>query len=227
MTIAGAAMGAADNIDFFSDILGLMWSQAGVEIPAGLDSKSAADALKFYTDFIKIYGVWDRNMTEASTAFANEKVSMIFAPSWILSDILEARPNLQVGVAPVPQAILDQPVAWGSFWMTAVPVTSTHPDVAWDFINFLSQEDQQLMLFNENSSVRKLASPFSLVSLNSQLSTNPYLKPYVDTASFARGGVMSARAGNKTQIDLLKKAVNSVLDGTKPEDALNVMVNTK
>ena len=50
---SGAAIGTADNIDFFSDILGLMWSQAGVEIPTDLGTRAAQDALTFYTNFVK------------------------------------------------------------------------------------------------------------------------------------------------------------------------------
>jgi ABC-type glycerol-3-phosphate transport system substrate-binding protein len=148
---------------------------------------------------------------------------MIFAPSWVVNDILTARPDLELGVAPVPQAIKEEPAVWGSFWMLAVPTSSKNAQASWDFINFLSQEDQSLMLFNENSNVRKVASPFALVGLAPQLASNPYLKAYVDTAPFAKGGSISSRAGNKAQIDLLKTAINSVLAGELAEKALTTM----
>jgi ABC-type glycerol-3-phosphate transport system substrate-binding protein len=81
---AGAAVGTSVNIDFFSDILGLMFAQAGVSVPADIDSKQAQDALSFYTTFVNEDGIWNASMPEASTAFAQEKVSMIFIPSWKL-----------------------------------------------------------------------------------------------------------------------------------------------
>lgn len=220
----GAAIGTSTNVDFFSDILGLMWSQAGVAIPNELDSKPAQDALSFYTNFAKEDQVWNSTMPEAATAFANEQVSMMFAPAWLVSDIVAARPNLEIGVAPVPQARPSSPVTWASFWMEAVPASSKNAATAWDFLNYMSQEEQQLQFFNENTAVRKLASPYSLVSLSGQLSADPYLGAYVNTAPYAKSGIMVSRAGNKTQIELLKTAVTSVLGGETPEAALKKML---
>ncbi|OGC48779.1 hypothetical protein A3F07_02480 [candidate division WWE3 bacterium RIFCSPHIGHO2_12_FULL_38_15] len=222
---SGAAIGTADNIDFFSDILGLMWSQAGVEIPTDLGTRAAQDALTFYTNFVKEDKVWDPTMPEATTAFADGKVSMIFAPTWIVNTIVEARPDLDVGVAPVPQAVPDRPASWASFWMVAVPNTSQNSAVAWDFINFLGQEDQQLLRFNESSNFRTIVTPYNSQTLNADLTSNPYLRAYVTTAPFASGGVMSARSGNKLQIDLLREAVNAVLKGDTSEQALKKMLN--
>ena len=222
---SGAAIGTADNIDFFSDVLGLMWTQAGVEIPGDLGTRAAQDALTFYTNFVKEDRVWDGTMPEATTAFADGKVSMIFAPTWIVNTILEARPDLDVGVAPIPQAVPDRPASWASFWMMAVPNTSQNSAVAWDFINFLGQEDQQLLRFNESSNFRTIVTPYSLQTLNADLTSNPYLRAYVTTAPFASGGVMAARSGNKLQVDLLKEAVNSVLKGDSAEAALKKMLN--
>jgi len=54
---AGAAIGGADNIGHFSDILGLMWTQAGVDIPRDIDSVAAQDALTFYTDLLKEHDI--------------------------------------------------------------------------------------------------------------------------------------------------------------------------
>jgi len=66
--------------------------------------------------------------------------------------------------------------------------------------------------------------PYSLQTLNADLTSNPYLRAYVTTAPFASGGVMSARSGNKLQIDLLREAVNAVLKGAGAETALNKMI---
>ena len=164
-------------------------------------------------------------MPEATTAFADGKVSMIFAPTWIVNTIVEARPDLDVGVAPVPQAVPDRPASWASFWMVAVPNTSQNSAVAWDFINFLGQEDQQLLRFNESSNFRTIVTPYNSQTLNADLTSNPYLRAYVTTAPFASGGVMSARSGNKLQIDLLREAVNAVLKGDTSEQALKKMLN--
>lgn len=111
----GAALGTANNIDHFSDILGLMWSQADVKIPDDLDTKAAADALEFYVNFAKEDKVWDSSLAEATTAFVEKRVSMLFVPSWQILGILEANPDFNVGVAVPPQAKSNDPANWASF----------------------------------------------------------------------------------------------------------------
>lgn len=221
---AGAAIGAADNIDFFSDILGLMFVQAGVTVPSSLDGRAAPDALKFYTLFLKSDGVWSESFPEASKAFSAGKVSMIFVPTWNLLDIVRANPVMNIGVAPVPQAVAENPVTWGSFWMYAVPKSSSNSKAAWKFINYLSQDDQQLSLFNESSKYRPYGAPFSSVNLSSQAgqsASSQYIKPVLDTAPFAKSSVFTARSGNSTEVEALRTAVNSVLsDSATPEQAL-------
>lgn len=222
---AGAAMGAADNIDFFSDILGLMFAQAGVSVPANLDSRSAQDALSFYVLFLKSDGVWNTSLPEASKAFSAGRVSMIFVPTWNLLDIVRANPGMNIGVAPVPQAVAENPVSWGSFWMYAVPKSSAGAKEAWKFINFISQDSQELTLFSEASKYRPFGAPFASVSLAAQAGASPasmYIKPVLDTAPFAKGNYFAARSGNTREVEALRTAVNAVLSGQTSEEALKV-----
>jgi multiple sugar transport system substrate-binding protein len=209
---AGAAIGTANNIDFFSDILGLLLAQTGAKIPDDMDSRAAQDALLFYTDFVKEYGVWDNSFPEASTSFAEEKVSMIIVPSWNLLDILNARPDLNIGVAPVPQALESNPVSWGSFWMYVVPANSTNKAAAWEYIKYLTQQDQQLAAYNNATQFRQYGAPFSLASLASQVTSNPYIGPVLQSAPFAKSGIIAGRSGNVVQVSALKDAVNAVLE---------------
>lgn len=209
---AGAAIGTSDNIDFATDILGLMFAQAGVNIPDDLESKPATDALTFYTNFYKEDKVWDNTFPEASTAFAQEKVSMIFIPTWNLLDIVTARPDMSIGVAPVPQARPSDPAAWGSFWMSTVSGGSKNKEAAWEFIKWMSDNDQQLMYFSENSKIRKYGAPYSTPDLKSNLEANVYLKPALDVAPFAVSGRLAARSGNKAAVEALRFAINKIND---------------
>jgi len=219
---AGAAMGTADNNDFFSDILGLVFSQAGISIPNDLDTKNAKDALEFYTNFATEDRVWNDSFLEASTAFAKEKVSMIFVPTWSILDIIYSRKDMDIGVAPVPQALPDSPVSWSSYWMYVVPSASENSAVAWDFLNFLVQEEQQLMLFNEASKYRQYGAPYSLVSLASQVSTNPYLSPALDTAGYGKMYEITGRSGNNRRVDILRNAVNAILVGKRKNEPVEI-----
>jgi len=218
---AGAAMGAADNIDFFSDIIGMLFSQAQVNMPSEVELPAAYHALAFYTNFVMEDEVWTADLPEASVAFAQEKVSMIFVPTWNLLDILAARPDMNIGVAVPPQAQPDEPATWGSFWVDVVPQSSQNPLAAWSYISFLAQEEQQLLTFSEASNYRVFGPPYSLMSLSGELADNPYLAPVLEAANVANTNELAARAGNRRQVDAMKEAVNSVLGGRiTPEQAL-------
>lgn len=209
----GAAIGAADNIDHFSDILGLLWQQAGISIPEQLDSEPAQDALSFYVSLMKDHLVWKETFPEASTAFVNEQVSMILVPSWQVLDILTAAPNLSIGVAPVPQALPNNPVSWGSFWMYAVPKNSDDKAEAWNFLNFLATEDSEILIFDEAEKTRAFGAAYGLTSLATEIDSHPYLGALIRTAPFAQSSEVAARSGNRAQEEALKEAVNAVLSG--------------
>jgi ABC-type glycerol-3-phosphate transport system substrate-binding protein len=220
---AGAAIGAADNIDFATDILGLMFAQANITVPDNIDSKSAQDALDFYTLFVKSDGVWNKSLPEASKAFSAGKVSMIFLPTWNLMDIIEANPNMNIGVAPVPQAVAERPVSWGSFWMYAVPKSSSNQKAAWDLIKYITDDQQQDNMFRKASETRPYGPPFASKNLIPNLDTYPtsvFLKPVINTAPFAKSSYFSARSGNKLEVDALREAIESVLTGQTSETAL-------
>lgn len=218
---AGAAMGLADNIDHFSDVLGLMFVQAGVKIPAELDTEQAKDALIFYTNFAKEDGVWDAGMPESVRAFAEGKVSMIMVPTWRLYELLA---NMQdptvIGVAKVPQALQDTPASWATYWTWVVPKSSPNPNESWDVIKFLVDQQQQSTLFSEVSKIRPFGSIHSNVNLAQSLVSNSFLRPAIETAPYAKTAEIAGRSGNRRQYDALKKAVNDVLGGRSPQEAL-------
>lgn len=216
----GAALGTENNVDFATDILGLLFSQANVTVPGEVDKKAAQDALAFYVNFAIVDKVWNESFPEATTAFASEKVSMVFIPSWNLLDVLRARPDLNVGVAPVPQAIPEEPASWATFWMGGVSKSSSNKAAAWDFLNFLAQDEQQLMMFDLASKAREFGAPYSPKSLQTEISSNEFLSPYVNTAPFARSGIIAARAGNKTAEDAVRKAIETARVSQDYEEAL-------
>lgn len=224
---AGAAMGLADNIDHFSDVLGLMFVQAGVKIPDDLASEQAKDALTFYTNFAKEDGVWQASLLESVRSFADEKVSMILVPTWRMYELLaNMRDPTVIGVAQVPQALQDTPVSWASYWTWVVPKSSPSPNESWDVIKFLVDQQQQTTLFSEVSKIRPFGSIYSNVALAQNLSSNSYLRPAIESASYAKTAEIAGRAGNRRQYDALKQAVNDVLAGKSAGEALATAKDT-
>lgn len=211
---SGAAIGNANNIDFASDILGLLFSQTDVSIPSTMDSRAAQDALSFYTSFVTEYEIWNDDFIEASSAFVQGQVSMIFVPTWNVLDIIAANPELDVGVAPVPQALPDEPISWGSFWMYAVPESSQNKRAAWEFINYISQSDQQKVVSSVASRSRQFPAPYALKSLANapEITNNPYLESALTYADNSRTGIITSRAGNLKEENIMRDVINSVVN---------------
>jgi len=232
-----AAIGAADNIDFYPDILGGLFLQINASVPADLSKKPVTDAITFYTNFVTRDAVWSTEMPEASKAFAGELTSMVFIPSWNLLDILQARPDLDIGVAPMPQAKVggDAEAQQGareayvaSFWTLAVSAQSSNKGNALDFLKYIAQEDTELLMHSEaiNKSGRKYGTPYALVSLSDQLSNDKYLYSYIAGADKAYSTIFVGRSGNETEIDYLKQIVNYiVVDGKDVKEAIALQVS--
>jgi len=211
---SGAAIGNSNNIKFATDIVGLLLSQTNVKIPDNLDSRASQEALLFYTNFVKQYKVWDNSFIDATSAFAEGQVSMIFVPSWNILDIISAKPNLNIGVAKVPQAKTQEPVSWGSFWMYAVPQSSLNKQKAWEFIKFMSQPEQQQLISENATKFREFASPYALKSMVNLVSENQFVKPVLDSASYSVSSIISSRSGNLVQENSIRDIINNILQSS-------------
>jgi len=227
--IAGAAIGTADNVAHASDILGLMWSQSEVDIPADLNTQAAADALIFYTNFALKDGVWDATFPPSVIAFANQKVAMILAPSWRILDILNLNPTIKLSVAPIPQVpALDggiSSITWASFWMEAVSKNSVGSEEAWKFLEWLSRSDQQQKLFSESSKIRAFGEPYGNKELASSLSVSKYLASVIEGAPYAESSIVAGESGNGPYVDSVLTAIRTILEGNSATSALNTTKN--
>ena len=227
ITQAGAAVGTASNVEHFSDILGLLFSQGGVKFPDDLGNQASADAVSFYTNFVTQEKVWSNLLPPSIEAFADGKVAMIFVPSWEVLSILNRNPQINMAVAPVPKPLdlEGSPinVEWGSFWMEAVSKNGSNKDVAWDFLKFMTGEEGARALFDEQSKLRAFGQPYALRSLKDSLAGNPYLDVYLKSAETAKSGLLSGKAGNDKETDALAEAINKILLGTPAAEALSTV----
>lgn len=231
ITRAGAAMGTSNNVAHFADVLGLMWAQSGVEIPAGLNSGQAQDALIFYTGFVGKNKVWDGTLPFSISAFAAGKVSMLFAPSWRVFDIQNLNPGLKFAVAAVPQVPSlprqeQRTVNWATFWVEVVNADSENADVAWDFLKFLSDAENMQRLYSEQAKTREFGEPYSRVDLGQSLLTSDYLAPLIDGAKSAVTAGTTTASGNDIYVDAVADAVDAVIQGKDIEAALETLKNT-
>ncbi len=236
---AGIAMGTAENVEHFSDILGLMLLQNGTILSKSMfscaDSATTTCGTETLTYYRKIAespnNSWDETLDNSIVAFAAGKVAMIFAPSWEAPAIKILNPNINFKTAKVPQLPCDKPpcttVNWASYWVEGVSGKSKNQKEAWEFLKFLSDQNTMKKLYELQVKSRNLfGEPYSRVDLAASLSDNPYLAPLMAQAPTMKSFYIASRTNdgetglNSTLIVYLKNAVNSLTTGTSPETAL-------
>ncbi|PIS09540.1 hypothetical protein COT75_00985 [Candidatus Beckwithbacteria bacterium CG10_big_fil_rev_8_21_14_0_10_34_10] len=221
--LSGAALGSANNVDHFSDILGLMMLQNGVDLknPSGV---LAEDALKFYTLFQTTDRVWNETLPNSVYAFATEKTAMMVAPSWRAHEIRQTNPNLEFKTAPVPQ-LPGEKIAWASFWAEGVSNKSQNIAAAWEFLAYLSSKDALLSLYSKASQTRKFGEPYPRKDLAANLLDDPVVGAFLSQGEYAQSFYLCSNTYdngiNDKIINYFKDAVNKVVRGENPTTALN------
>ena len=219
---AGVALGTTNNVDHFSDILGLMLLQNGAD-PGKPTDQLSEDALKFYTIFTTTDNVWDETLPASTYAFAIEKVAMILAPSWRAFDIKEINPELEFKTAPVPQ-LPGTNVAWASYWVEGVSRRSKNTKAAWEFLKYLSTDEVLTKLYTSEASVRLFGEPYPKKSLSATIETDPVIGAFVKQGDNAKSWYLASRTFdngiNDRIIKYYEDAINMILDGNSTTEAL-------
>lgn len=243
---AGIALGTAENIEHFSDILGLMLLQNGTQPSRSLftctdksTTSCAVETLTFYRKFAETpNNVWDETLDNSLLSFAGGKVAMIIAPSWEVFSIKEIDKSNTINfkVAPVPQLPCENEpcpsVNWATYWVEGVSNKSSNSAASWEFLKYLSQAQTEQKLFAEQVKYRKLfGEPYSRVDLGKNLNDNQYLAPLIAEAPTMKSYYSASRTydgetGLNSSINkYLKDAINSLSQGTSIETALKTSDN--
>ena len=243
LTVAAVALGSNINVDYSSDILGLMMLQNGVSFfdngkvsfDKSLSSDTpprnlGADALTFFTLFVNQDRVWDETLPNSIQAFANGKVAMIFAPSAKIFEIIKtfqsSGKQINFGVAPVPQLISDsnKKVSWASYWAEGVSTKSKFKKEAWEFLKFLSEKETLRALHLEIRKEQTFSPIPSRKDLSQELLTDSFLAPYVSEAPYAKNWYMNAftfdNGLNDKIIEEFSIAIQEALKGSDAKGAL-------
>lgn len=216
ITQAGVAMGTSKNIVHSADILNLLLLQNGVDVlPEGeyetnLDSNKATISLDFYVSFYEEHKVWSPDLRNELDMFYSGKLAMFFAPSWRAFDIATAAPQVEFGMAPVPQIANNENINYAMYWGEAVSKKSSYQEEAWEFIEYLSEPAQLKTMYQNSSSIRLFGQPYPRVDMAGDMSTNKYVNPVLQMAP-----TMDAwKMGDQAYVEeSLKTAINSVAEG--------------
>ncbi len=214
---AGAAIGTTNNVDFWSEILGLLLlQQPGVNLSSPFGSKSA-EILKFYTSFIidPRRKTWDQSLQGSTQMFTSSNLAFYFGKFEQVAAIKTLNPSLKFGVVPVPQLPGGQ-VGWASFWVEAVSKNSKHQREAWEFVKFLTQKEVIL----------SLGVPPARIDMASSV-TDPLVMPFVSQGYYYKSWYLNSAVAdsgiNDEMVSFWKEAIDSVLGGSPPEDALKIL----
>lgn len=226
---AGAALGSANNVDHFSDILGLLILQNGGNPGIPEDSGHlVSDALTFYTQFLKTDRVWDETLPNSTYAFAIEKVVMIFAPSWRVFEIKQINPNIDFAVFPAPQ-LSDTKINWSSYWAEGVSKSSANQDVAWKLLKFLATKLNLQKMYTAAQSQRAFGEPYPRVDMASDLLSDPFVGAFIKQAPNAQSWYLASRTFdngiNDQIIKYYQDAVNKINQGGTVAETLPTLTN--
>ena len=220
---SGLAIGTADNITHSADILSYLMLLNNANIidstytTVDLTSPAALTATTIYTEFSQgENAIWTTDLANDLEMFYSGKLAMMFAPSWRAFDIIQSAPSVEFGIAPLPQLTNNNPIYYSMYWGDAVSSTCNNPTVAWDFIKYLV--DHQEEIYSNSSSIRAFGEPYSLVSLNESLANQPYLKAYATMAPY----MQSWNMGDQGFVEAtLRTAITKIVeDGDDIESAM-------
>lgn len=230
LTRAGVALGNTSNVDHWPDIVTLMLMQAGVKLTE-MSGEEVGITLSYYSDFVTKHRVWDETMPPSVVAFANEKVAMIFAPSWRAKEIKEINPALSWEVVPVPQLPDVDPTTWASMWFMGVSKDTKHPLESWKFVSFLASANAQQILFDAATSDRGFPQPPANKAVAAIAEKNPVVAAYLSgmgsaktfyTASLTRD---SKTALNSRLIKYLEDAIAGSIKNQEMSAVLTALGN--
>ena len=195
---AGAAIGTANNVQRSFDILSTIMMQTGTQmvrggevnfdgLPPGYDDTAVApgiDAVRFYTDFAYagkegIY-TWNDSMPDSMEAFMQGRVAMVFGYSYHMQQIQSKAPQVNFGVVSIPQVDPNRPATSANYWIEGVSRKAAAKNYSWDFLNFITQEEQA------KAYLERTGKPAALKSLVQQQLQNEILKPFATQATYAK-----------------------------------------
>ncbi len=195
------ALGTVNNVENFSEIIGLFLLQNGVAFVNNgklniLDNKGSrgtnlvSDAVDGYLKFSKEDKIWDNTLPNSIAAFSTGKTAMIILPAEKIHTLLETlkKENLKLdfGVAPTPQLPDSETVTWGSYWAIGVSEKSNQKQASWKLAAYLTSKEVLREVFKYESEQNIFGRAFPRVDMAKEQTTNPYLAAYLVQAPSAR-----------------------------------------
>lgn len=233
---SGIALGSALNINRFSDIISVLMLQNGAvmqdengrvvfnlipEFAKDTNYNPGLEALRFYTDFSnqgKESYSWNDEMPNSLDMFISGNLAIMFSYSYDLPTIKARAPKLNFSVAKLPQIEGNPPtnINFANYWVEVVSKKTQNADVAWDFVQFITKEEQA------KSYLEKSKKPTALRSLIAQQIDDNDIGVFADQVLTAKSWYKGKNAGAAE--DAIKEMIEAVIKNTsdKLQNILNI-----
>ena len=105
---------------------------------------------------------------------------MVFGYSYHMQQIQSKAPQVNFGVVSIPQVDPNRPATSANYWIEGVSRKAAAKNYSWDFLNFITQEEQA------KAYLERTGKPAALKSLVQQQLQNEILKPFATQATYAK-----------------------------------------
>jgi len=176
---------------------------------AGYNNDAGRKALTYYIDAV-YKDKWDSfKIKHDAEAFELEQTAMFLRESWVIGDIAQKAPKLNYATAPVPSDMRAGRIT--NLQNLYVTKSCKNPDVAWDFIEFLVNDDnQRWMLDNVGWLPSRQDVDFSGI-----LARKPQLKGFVEMpAGFQEYGYVPIAVFDELLTKLAERLAMAYLDSS-------------
>ena len=239
---SAVALGTADNVSRYTDILSLLMMQNNTQITAA-DQKSCSfnlaikkqdgssvnpgtAALDFYTSFgnpAKESYSYNNSFPDSVTAFGEGKTAMMFNYAYLSPYLKRKYFDLKFEIAPMPQikGIIDR-IDFASSYPLVVAKNTANPLASWDIIRFLTSKEN-IKSFNQTAqkptAILETTKERYKESQTAYLETTSGLQVF-DAQSYTASSWYKAGQAQKME-EIFKIMINEVLAGKNSQEAID------
>lgn len=223
---AGASMGTTNNINFWPEILGLLFLQQPNGNLTTPSTGNGEEVLQFYTSFVidPKNKTWDTTLPKADKMFSEGKLAFYFGNFASARQFKLENPNLNFKAAPVPQ-LPGTNVSWGEFWALGV-APKTNQKEAWEFIKYLTSADALQYISQAEAQTGVLGRPSPRIDMAAGQLGDPILGAFILQAPTFKSWYLNSTASdaglNDDVIKAYGEAVNAVLQGRDVKQSLQI-----
>lgn len=237
--VSGLAFGGGAKVTHSADIITLLLLQrqqpvsstsAGNSIyTVDINDSVGQEVFDFYTSGVISAKLWNDSLPTDKQLFIDGKLAMIFAPSWYTFDIKKYNPNLDFGIAEVPQVsnLSNERVDYADYWTWAVSGSSRNQSAAWEFLKYLSQPEEYELMFSTaitQKTERVFGRIYPRKDMADKLSSEPLIAPFLEMAATAKTVHMGNQEAYNT---LLQTQIDAVTSSNRSQSYTSAYTNFK